>query len=82
MLEYGRGARREDAAPPVAFEELDADAPLELGDALRQRRRSDAQTASSIGPGRRLDNRDQVVELLHREVRKVARHGRRLVQSS
>jgi len=64
VLEYGRGARGEDAAPPVTFEELDADAPLELGDALRQRRRGDAETARSIGPGRRLDNRDQVVELL------------------
>jgi hypothetical protein len=79
VLEHGRGARYEDAAPPVAFEELDADAPFELGDALRQRRRGDSETPRSIGPGRRLDNRDQVVELLHSEVRQVTRHGRRLV---
>ena len=80
VLEHGRGAGGEDAAAPVAFEELDADAPLEFGDALRQRRRGDAETARSVRPGGRLDNRDEVVELLHSEVRQVARQVRRLVQ--
>jgi hypothetical protein len=81
VLEHGRGARGEHAAPTIAFEQRDADPAFEFCEPLRQRRRRDPESTRGVGPGRGLDDCDQVVELLHREVRQVTRHGRRLVQN-
>ena len=64
----GRGRRRRHPAATVALEQRDAEPALQLGDALRQRRRRHADGGRGLGPGVVAIDGHQVLELLDGEV--------------
>ncbi len=68
----GSGSVADVPAPSVPVEQRDAEPPFELGEALRERRRADADRVARPGPRRRLVDGHEVLQLADREVRKRA----------
>ncbi len=68
VVEHRRSGWAQPATTTVALEQLDPDPTLEFGQALRQRRWADADVGCRQRPGRRVGDRDEVLQLADREV--------------